>query len=744
MDELRRLLELHYGIRTEGIADAHLQAKARSVFDDMMRRPIGIEPSTINVDARTVHTVIATEDPVAVIDWDRWEVVDEVLLMSGCRLADVRKGRLPLLNNHRRNSTRDLLGSVLNLTITDGRLEGDEFFSRIAESEFVKTAEGHLDQRSVGYKVRAKTYIEPGETAVVEGKTFSAPANRALKICTDWIPQEESCVLIGADPAAGTRSAKTNINPTPKNQISKKGKVPMNPALRKLLVSLGMRAEATDDEAVEFLNKPETQAALEARAAAIATPPAAPAAPATPPAAAPQRSSEPGTDIAAERQRIADIRRAVTPHLEVAGVRELADTAYEDGSTIEQVRAALLDKLATGQSKPIRAQVGEEDADKLQRAKSDALLLRSGCGAQLDKAAVQAANQFRGMSLIDMAREDLRRHGISEAEVRALNKMDLVGAAFTGHLHGRGFRAYHATGDFPSVLSESARKVLLAGYNQSRATYRSWCGIVPVSDFKTVDMNMLSNMTVLSEVPEGAEYPHHSLSDKKETGKLATQGNIFAITRQAIINDDLNAFTRIPFLQGMAAMRTVNRLATLKLLANAALSDTVALFHATHKNLLTGTAYTPNTTEKAKLGLNALKTALRKQVDLSGEVLDLDPFVVLCPPDAEDYMREAISDTSTTDKDRTPNRGIRGLEIAIEPELGNTALTGASTTAYYLFANPLIAPVVVLMFLDGNQEPYLEQQTGFDVDGVKMKVRIDAAAAVADHRGGQKATGVAE
>src|SRR5690606_24050453 len=55
--------------------------------------------------------------------------------------------------------------------------------------------------------------------------------------------------------------------------------------------------------------------------------------------------------------------------------------------------------------------------------------------------------------------------------------------------------------------------------------------------------------------------------------------------RQAIINDDLDAISKIPKLMGRAAIRTVGDLVYAILTSNPVMSDGVALFHATHGNL---------------------------------------------------------------------------------------------------------------------------------------------------------------
>ena len=56
---------------------------------------------------------------------------------------------------------------------------------------------------------------------------------------------------------------------------------------------------------------------------------------------------------------------------------------------------------------------------------------------------------------------------------------------------------------------------------------------------------------------EVGEYGYATIGDRGETVQLATYGKLFSITRQAIINDDLSAFTRIPMNMARAAKRTL-------------------------------------------------------------------------------------------------------------------------------------------------------------------------------------------
>ncbi len=58
-----------------------------------------------------------------------------------------------------------------------------------------------------------------------------------------------------------------------------------------------------------------------------------------------------------------------------------------------------------------------------------------------------------------------------------------------------------------------------------------------------------------------------------------------------------------------------------------------------------------------------------------------------------------------------------------------------SGTRRYLFADPQVAPVLEVAFLDGQQEPFLELQNSWRVDGSEWKVRLDYGVSGIDFRG---------
>ena len=293
---------------------------------------------------------------------------------------------------------------------------------------------------------------------------------------------------------------------------------------------------------------------------------------------------------------------------------------------------------------------------------------------------------------------------------------------------GRAF----STSDFPYLLANVANKSLQNGYETAPETWSLWTRVVSVSDFKTQSIVGLSEFSSLDSIPEGKEYKYGSFGDSREQFALGTYGKLFPITRQAIVNDDLNALTGIPAAMGRAAARKIGDTVYSVLTANAAMADSVALFHADHKNLTTG-APTVSTFDTAK-------NLMAVQKDSSGNAtLNIRPAFVLVPFALEGTSKVIVTaqyDPDTANKLQMPNR-VQNLATVI----ADARLDAASTSVWYMVANPTVFDTIIVAFLDGNQTPVLEQQAGWTVDGVEYKTRIDCAAKAVSFRGMVKSSG---
>lgn len=159
-------------------------------------------PVTLNMDARQVQAVMATEAPVRIWDWDHG-LTDEVLLMSGANYPF----QVPLLDSHDRGSVDTVLGSVSGIAIQGEIMVGLVAFSTVprADDALVKVQEGHLTDFSIGYVVEEAVFVPQGQSQTVEGKTFQGP----VKIGTRWTVKELSLCPIGADAQAQARMETT-------------------------------------------------------------------------------------------------------------------------------------------------------------------------------------------------------------------------------------------------------------------------------------------------------------------------------------------------------------------------------------------------------------------------------------------------------------------------------------------------------------------------------------------------------
>lgn len=421
--------------------------------------------------------------------------------------------------------------------------------------------------------------------------------------------------------------------------------------------------------------------------------------------------------LAADKQRREAIRASFSPFAAQTGVAELQRVCEDSHDiTVEAAGQRLLALMAKGQQ-PIAGEhvtTVEDEKDKQRGATTQALLARAGL------AKAEGANPFRGYTLSELARASLARAGM---RTEGQDKLTFIGAAFT-----------HSTSDFPGLLANVASKSMLKGFEEAEETFQLWTRSGTLSDFKPgkrVDLNMFPS---LREVKEGAEYKYVTTGERGATVVLATYGELFSITRQAIINDDLDAFTRVPRLMGRAAIRTVGDLVYAVLTGNPVMSDGVALFHADHKNLLAAAGI--NTAS-----VDAMQSAMAVQ-KIGQSVLNLNLKQLIVPRalrGAANVVRNSEFEVGAGSKNNTtPNSVRESFDV-----ISDARLDAASTTAWYGAVDGNVNDTIEVSYLDGNSQPYLEQRQGWNVDGTEFKVRIDAGVSPLDFRGLAKNPGQA-
>lgn len=432
-----------------------------------------------------------------------------------------------------------------------------------------------------------------------------------------------------------------------------------------------------------------------------------------------------------------DIKR-VTARAQAFGLDAVAANevmADSNVRSIEQATDALQERAAkrTSPRQHPHVQVTRDEGDTIRAAVGDGVLLRANPQAitatdATGRGRIEAARNWRGMSLLEMGRAFYADvHGVN---LRHLSRMDLAGTLLGMETLGRS-AGMMSTSDFASILANVAAKRLRDAYAQAPQNWKRLGRQSNSSDFKTKSVVQLSSAPSFKLVREGQEFSYGGMTEGAESYALATYGRIIALTRQALINDDLGAFDRLPMMLGRQAAELCASTFWSTLTANANLSDGVALFHADHGNLANpGTAIDTTNLGKARAAMRKQKSLADKSADR--EPLNLTPTILVVGPDKEVEAQQALTAVLAAQGSNV-NIFAGSLELITEARLtGNT---------WYLFADPALIDTIEYSFLEGEEELFIEQRVGFEVDGIEIKGRVDFAAKPIDFRGMYKNPG---
>lgn len=335
-------------------------------------------------------------------------------------------------------------------------------------------------------------------------------------------------------------------------------------------------------------------------------------------------------------------------------------------------------------------------------------------------------NEFSSMSLAEMA-----RHAITMSGHRGTfnDRMQMIGHAFT-------MEGTHTASDFGNILSNVMGKAALIGYEEAEETFHLFTSKGQLSNFQPSKRVGLDLFATLPKVEDGADYTYGTFGDRGENIALATYGKLLRISRQAIINDDLSIIGSAPRRMGRAAKRTIGDLVFTILTGNPTMSDGTALFHANRKNLATGAP--------SALGVDSLsagEAAMMTQTDgaeANPAVLNIQPAHLIVPAalkrSAMTLMNSVVDPRDNKGQATNPVSGMADV-------IADGRLDAASKTAWYLAGSASATDTIEVAYLDGNDAPYLEEQTAWHADGVEMKVRIDAGVAATGPKALYKANG---
>lgn len=317
---------------------------------------------------------------------------------------------------------------------------------------------------------------------------------------------------------------------------------------------------------------------------------------------------------------------------------------------------------------------------------------------------------------------------------------DTIRAAFAAEQ-----RMIQASGGFSTIslsgiLSNVANKALLAAYEAVESAASQFCSETDVNDFKEVTRYRLTGNGVIEKVGPEGELKHARLTEESYKNRVETFGRMISLTRQMIINDDLGAFLQIPRIIGRMAALARERAVFELLLLNPS-----NFFHANNKNYLEG-ADTP----LSIASLTAAEQKFADQVDADGQPILLSPAVLLVPTSlkvlAQQLMTEPRVNETTTANKPSPasNPHVGKWRPVSSPFLNAQGLSGSSSTAWYLFANPADVAAIEIAYLRGRRTPTIESgETSFNTLGMQWRGYFDFGVAMQDHRAAVKVKGAA-
>lgn len=437
-------------------------------------------------------------------------------------------------------------------------------------------------------------------------------------------------------------------------------------------------------------------------------------------------------DVVDVDQALADEREATNARM--SGIRDACKKAklgdgvafdlIQEGISLDAARAKVLDMLAAEAPEDIANVVPQSSRSNIDVLVTSSDNFRAGAVKSiLARAGLEkhdSQNTYSSYTLMDLCRAAAMQANISQ---KGKGRMTLIGEVFSS--------AGHTTSDFAFILSNALEKAMLAGWTENPETFQDWTRKGSLSDFKIAERVALGLFGEFDEIPDGGAYQQGTLSDTGEKIQLATYGKTLVLSRKAILNDDLNLFSGIPKAMGRAAARTIGTLTYKQLTSNPKMRDGTVLFHTNHKNVGANADLAMET-------LNDGSTAMGLQRDPEDKAsaLNIRPSYLLVPFSLEKRAKALIESIRNPDNTDQINTAAGTAQV-----IADGRLDIADKKQWYLAADQEMHDTVEVAYLDGRDQPELEQQRGWTVDGMEYKARIDAAVKPLDFRGLYRGTG---
>lgn len=322
-------------------------------------------------------------------------------------------------------------------------------------------------------------------------------------------------------------------------------------------------------------------------------------------------------------------------------------------------------------------------------------------------------------------------------ESKLLRAQEFMDDIRYGRRHPDQFREAMSTSDFPLLFADSLDRQLYGAYQATVPTWRNYARAATVTDFKEVKRFATSGIRGrLEKVGELAEHKRRAQDEKVYTYRVDRYEAGFAQSWESMVNDDLNAFLRLP--QDLSASAIDSEEAFVTELFCDENGPHATFYTSGNNNLLTGN---PPLTRDA---LQKAITLLMKRKDAKGNPIVVKGVRLVVGTGLALVAQEIINTTEYRTVDGNGNvRIIKGNGVAANLGVDvnywiDSIATGANAdTSWWVFADPNgTRPALEFGRLRGYEAPALfekipdarrlgggEEPFSFDTASAEKKIR---------------------
>lgn len=597
---------------------------------------------------------------------------DTIIDLDGLKADISEENQLPILYGHdindpighaveaKRDGNKIKLAGILsgyNVTPSANKVAG-----------FAKN--GFKWQASVGGAIRKWERAKPGTTTKVNGQTV----NSEVLIVREFILKETSITAIGADD-----NTRAEIAAQQTTLIL--GETSME-------FSAWLKAQGFDEATLTEAQKATLKAAYEATLTADAD-------------NEPVNKPVTAINLTASRKAEADEFRRVAAIRKICGTEhaELAATAIETGLAPVEVENRVLKARMNERPEAFFINQSKTPKNRDERVKqlTAAAMLSAGIKEQTilkyaGEQSLEAAYKIRQISLRELVAEAIRADGGHVPTVVGDGREYIEAATATTVV------------SLPNIMENLMHKTMLQAYN-SMPIYAMLLGKVgTVKDYRAVNRYRMFGTGAWTKVTNGGELKNGVLGDEKFTNQADIWGQIITLTQKDIVDDDLGAFLQLPTQMGLQGNMAVDREFFTQFLDNA------TFFTSARKNYADGAA-----TAFGHESLSAAQTLMRKMKVGAGtkesdkHAINLPIKFLLVPVELQNAAKVMVkSAVNITGENKTlgeMNPFENEFTVVAPPQLSDTYFSGSSEKAWYLLADPMVAPAIETVFLNNIQTP---------------------------------------